>query len=53
MSILAAAFRSNVVIIGAGTNVALIRWIRRVAFVGTAAPARSCGRAFFMFRFLA
>src|SRR5712664_881791 len=34
-------------------KVALTRWIRRVAFVGTAVLARPCGHAFFMFRFLA
>jgi hypothetical protein len=52
MSILTAAFRSSHVI-GAGTSVVLTRWIRRVAFVGTAAHARPCGHAFFMLRFLA
>ena len=52
MSIFAAAFRSSHVI-GAGTSVALIRWIRRAAFVGPAARARPCGHAFFMLRFLA
>jgi hypothetical protein len=51
-SIFAAAFRSSDVIV-VGINVALTRWIRRVAFLGTAARARPCGRAFFMFRFLA
>src|SRR6266436_9998090 len=52
MSILAAAFRTSTAL-GVGINVALTRWIRRVVFVGTAAPARPCGHAFFMFRFLA
>jgi hypothetical protein len=52
VSIFAAAFRSSHVI-GAGTSVALIRWIRRAAFVGPAARARPCGHAFFMLRFLA
>ena len=51
-SIFAAAFRSSDVIV-TGINVALTRWIRRVAFLGTAARARPCGRAFFMLRFLA
>jgi hypothetical protein len=31
----------------------LIRWIRRVAFLGAAARARPRGHAFFVFRFLA
>src|SRR5260370_37994810 len=52
MSILFAAFRSSNVIV-VGVNVAYTRWIRRVAFVGTAARARPYGHAFFMFRFLA
>src|SRR5258706_3117585 len=52
MSILAAAFRTSTAL-GVGINVALTRWIRRVAFVGTAALARPCSHAFFMFRFLA
>jgi hypothetical protein len=52
MSIFAAAFRSSHVI-GAGTGIVLIRWIRRAAFVGPAARARPCGHAFFMLRFLA
>src|SRR5258706_8767370 len=52
MSIFFAAFRSSNVIV-VEINVALTRWIRRIAFVGTAAPARPCGHAFFMFRFLA
>ena len=38
---------------GLGTSVVLVRWIRRVAFLGTAARARPCGHAFFVFRFLA
>ena len=50
--VLAAAFRSSHVI-GAGTSVALIRWIRHAAFVGPAARARSCRHALFMLRFLA
>ena len=52
MSVLFAAFRSSHVIV-VEINVALTRWIRRVAFVGTAARARPCGHAFFMLRFLA
>src|SRR3984893_6323832 len=52
MSIFATAFRSSHGI-GPGTCVVLIRWIRRVAFLGTAARARPCGHAFFVFRFLA
>ena len=52
MSIPAAAFRSSHGI-GAGTSVALIRRIRRAAFVGPAARARSCRHALFMLRFLA
>src|SRR5258705_1991408 len=52
MSILAAAFRTSTAL-GVGINVALTRWTRRVAFVGTAAPARPCGHAFLMLRFLA
>jgi hypothetical protein len=51
-SILFAAFRSSNVIV-VGINIALTRWIRRVAFLGTAARTRPCGHAFFMFRFLA
>jgi hypothetical protein len=50
VSIRFAAFRSSNVI---GINVALPRWIRRVAFFRTAARARSCGHPFFMLRFLA
>ena len=50
VSILFAAFRSSNVI---GINVALPRWIRRVAFVAHAARARSCRHALFMLRFLA
>ena len=51
-SILFAPFwSSNVLVVG--INDALARWIRRVALVGTAARARPCGHAFFMFRFLA
>jgi len=50
VSILLAAFRSGHAV---GINVALTRWIRRVAFVSTAARARTRGHAFFMFRFLA
>jgi hypothetical protein len=42
MSILAAAFRTSTAL-GVGINVALTRWIRRVVFVGTAAPGRPCG----------
>src|SRR5258707_13612722 len=38
---------------GPGSSVVLVRWIRRVAFLGTAARARPCGHTFFMFRFLA
>jgi hypothetical protein len=38
---------------GPGTSVVLVRWIRRAAFLGTAARARPCGHAFFVFRFLA
>src|SRR5258707_11974434 len=38
---------------GPGSSVVLVRWIRDVAFVGTAARARPCGHTFFMFRFLA
>src|SRR5882757_785951 len=38
---------------GPGSSVVLVRWIRRVAFLGTAARARPCGHAFFVFRFLA
>ena len=52
MSILAAAFRTSTAL-SVGINVALTRWIHRVAFVGTAALARPCSHAFFMFRFLA
>jgi hypothetical protein len=52
MSIPAAAFRSSHVI-GAGTSVVLIRRVRRAAFVGPAARARSCRHALFMLRFLA
>src|SRR5229473_2538304 len=52
MSVLFAAFRSSHVIV-VEINVALTRWIRRVAFVGAAARARPCGHAFFMLRFLA
>src|SRR5258708_38725018 len=52
MSIFATAFRSSHGI-GPGTSVVLIRWIRRAAFLGTAARARPCGHAFFVFRFLA
>ena len=52
MSVLFAAFRSSHAIV-VEINVALTRWIRRVAFVGTAARARPCGHAFFMLRFLA
>src|SRR4030088_2764792 len=52
MSILAGIFLTNTAL-SLGIHVALTRWIRRVAFVGTAARARPCGHAFFMFRFLA
>src|SRR5258708_15345735 len=52
MSILAAAFRNSTAL-GVRINVALTRWIHPVAFVGTAALARPCSHAFFMFRFLA
>jgi hypothetical protein len=52
MSIFATVFRSSHGI-GPGTSVVLIRWIRRVAVLGTAARGRSCGHAFFVFRFLA
>ena len=52
MSIPAAAFRSSHVI-SAGTGVVLNRRIRRAAFVGAAARARSCRHALFMLRFLA
>src|SRR5712672_1297146 len=52
MSILAAAFRTSTAL-RVGINVALTLLIRRVAFVGTAALARPCSHAFFMFRFLA
>jgi hypothetical protein len=52
MSIFAAAFRSSHVV-GAGSGAVLIRRIRHAAFAGAAACARSCGHAFFMFRFLA
>ncbi len=51
MSIFATAWRSSH---GTGPgSVVLVRWIRRVAFLGTAARARPCGHAFFVFRFLA
>jgi hypothetical protein len=52
MSIFATAFRSSHGT-GPGTSVVLVRWIRPVAFLGTAARARPCGHAFFVFRFLA
>src|SRR5258707_14096058 len=52
MSILAAAFRTSTAL-GVRINVALTRWIHRVAFVGTAALPRPCSHALFMFRFLA
>jgi hypothetical protein len=52
MSVLFTAFRSSNSIV-VEINVALTRWVRRVAFVGTAARARPGGHAFFMFRFLA
>src|SRR5258705_11664754 len=52
MSILAAAFRTSTAL-GVRINVALTRWIHRVPFVGTAALARPCSHAFFMFSFLA
>src|SRR5258705_4372024 len=51
MSILAAAFRTSTAL-GVGINVALTRWIRRVAFVGTAALARPVVMPFSCFVFL-
>lgn len=50
MSIFATARRSSHGT-GPGTSAVLIRWIRRVAFLGTAARARPCRHAFFMLHF--